>query len=83
MMTFNEFLSAYNTIKNEDCIKITYPGGKTAALTDHDLKVTWIIGLLGEIRGYPCDVTAEEIATLMDIFFNYHGKSNDKAAVSD
>lgn len=35
--------------------------GTLKPLTDYDLAVQWAVGRIGEKKGYPCYVTAEEI----------------------
>lgn len=40
----------------------------TKEMTDFDLAVQYAIGKIGEKRGYPCDVTPEEIQEQIMIF---------------
>ncbi len=55
MMTFENFK---NIIRNGEArgeIKTSVP------LTDFDLAIQWAVGNIGERKGYPCDITIDEV----------------------
>lgn len=54
-MTFETFKNIIRNGEAKGEIKISEP------LTDFDLAVQWAIGNIGERKGYPCDITADEI----------------------
>jgi len=54
-MTFENFK---NIIRNGEArgeIKTSVP------LTDFDLAIQWAVGNIGERKGYPCDITIDEV----------------------
>ena len=53
--TFPEFVTIIRDSEQKGIIKTTVP------MTDFDLAVQYAIGLIGEKRGYPCDITIDEI----------------------
>lgn len=54
-MTFEEFKNIIRKGEANGEIKTS----KT--LTDYDLAVQWAMGKIGERKGYPCDITLNEI----------------------
>ena len=54
-MTFEEFKNIIRKGETDGEIKTSKP------LTDYDLAVQWAIGKIGERKGYPCDITLNEI----------------------
>lgn len=55
MISFEEFKDIVREGEASGEIKTSIP------LTDYDLAVQWAIGSIGERKGYPCEVTSEEI----------------------
>ena len=54
-MTFDEFRTIIREGERKGDIKTSIP------MTDYDLAVQYAIGQIGEERGYPCEITFEEI----------------------
>jgi len=54
-MTFEEFKHIIREGEATGEIKTTKP------LTDFDLMIQWAVGQIGDRKGYPCDITEDEI----------------------
>lgn len=59
---FERFLSIIHKGIESGAIKTSKP------IIDFDLAVQYAIGKIGEVRGYPCDITVEEIANEINKF---------------
>lgn len=54
-MTLDEFKKIIRQGEEKGEIKTSQP------LTDLDLEIQWAIGQIGDKRGYPCNITIDEI----------------------
>ena len=55
MMDFETFKNIIRNCEAKGEIKTSKP------LTDFDLEVQWAIGRIGDRKGYPCEITIDEI----------------------
>lgn len=53
-----------------------------AKLSDFDLAVQWAIGNIGSIKGYPCDITPEEIHNALPDEFKNTGREKIEDSIN-
>ena len=54
-MSCDDFIKFVRDAQRTGEVKISIP------LSDFDLAVYWAIGVIGDRKGYPCDISLEEI----------------------